>query len=244
MIKLTFTSTPPITELLKEQDLQDLFVNSLYDRGLDSVVRLQERFSAVLQPGAREDVGASGRAAQNISTKWNKGEWTIEEGNITRANRIIREGLPPGSKVPIEKLRQWAADKGIKLYYHETDYETGVRRSKRTPNVVLDKLVSQNGTPFSRSRWFGGVGLKPESSMKPSEIALRGLYALRYALYRYGTQRTTSNWMKLFPKGSGRFNYPDYVFKKDNQKITQIIQDLGLEIAEDMGMSLLGGKNE
>ena len=244
MIDLEFDLDPSLDNVVEETNLQELFVNSLYNRGLNAVVRLQERFSAVLQPGADEDVGASGKAARNFTTAWvgQSAEWQIGEGNSTPANRIIRSGIPPGSKIPIEKLRRWAADKGIKLYYHENFKDAaGNKRTRRTPNAVLDKLVSRGGTMFERSRWFGRVGLKPESTLKPSQVTMKGLYALRFALWKEGTKRPTANWMGLHPTGSGKFSYPDYVFKKDKDKINQIITDLGLEVAEDIGLGLYGG---
>lgn len=234
------TGIEELQKLGKTKTVQAAFTEAFYNRGLHAVLRLQALFSAVLERGAREDVGASGTAAKNIESKFDGGAWNVVEGSLTGANALIRNGIKPGSKAPIEKLRFWAANKGVKLYYDEKFWESGEVGKRRSPNAVLDRLTSSKGLDFTRSRWFGPVGIKPKSSMKPSQVVMRGLYALRFALYKQGTDRPTSDWFPLHPGGAGRFEYGEYVFNTRKSEIEDIVLKLGDAVAEDIGKSILG----
>lgn len=223
-------------------DMMHAFEKSFHMRGQSALIKLQERFSAVLRPGASEDVGASGRAAENITGAVSGTSLLVFEGTGTYANYLIRQGIPPGSKVPIEKLRTWAADKGVKLYYDPAKWDGSKATSQRSPNAVLDKLTSTRGISFTRSRWFGRVGIKPKSSLKPSQVAEKGLYALRWVLFKYGTNRPSANWLGLPPGGAGRFDYPGYVLKKDSAVIKAIIEEFGGHVAGDLGNRIFTGE--
>ena len=83
--------------------------------------KLIDKYAAVLEPGAPQDVGASGKAAKNIKAKKgrdSKGVFIdVFEGTDTPANSQIRLGIKPGRWVEYGVLRKWVADKGLQLYY-------------------------------------------------------------------------------------------------------------------------------
>jgi hypothetical protein len=236
VVQITIEGIPDDKTFVSSAQLDEQFTDAFYNSGTKHVLKLQERFSAVLRRGATEDIGASGAAAENISSRWQGSvpKWEIAEGSATRANRMIREGIPKGQKVPIEKLRTWAALKGINLVYGNED-------EGASPNAVLDRLTSTKGVEFNRSRWFQ-VGLKTTQSFKPSDVTLKALYAIRYELWRKGTERPTANWYSKLPSGTGRFDYPTYVMTKDGALITDIVQDMGADMIRNIHILSKKGK--
>lgn len=206
-------------------EVSKLYQESFQRHGTDAIQKLRDKFSAVLKRGAIEDVGASGAASENVLWRFQAGdqpEFQVYEGSGTIANAKIRSGLKKKHKVSYGTLRTWAADKGIKLYYNEDE-----------PRAILDKLTSKNGVQYERSRWFGRVGIKPASSLSPSQTAMKGLYALKTALFKHGTNRPTADWFPLRPMGSGKYNYPLAVFMAEKSSIKEVMTEFGAKVSDD-----------
>jgi hypothetical protein len=227
MVQISITVTPD--EFITEQEIRQKYEVAFERHGYTAIQSLRDKFSAVLERGAKEDVGASGGASENVRWRFapmaDSPAFEVYEGSSTVANRKIKEGMKSGYSVSYEILREWAANKGLRLYY---DY-----KGTSNPRAVLDKLTSKNGVEFQRSRWFGRVGIKPSSTLSPSQITKKALYAIRTALYKEGTQRPGANWFGLYPEGDGKFNYPEYVFTTERSDIDNIVERFGGRILED-----------
>jgi len=231
-MKIEITVAP--SRFPSEEAIQKRVTAQFHVNAKDAVEKLRDQFSEVLEPGAEEDVGASGAASENINWRdvstSQEVVFEVYEGSATIANRMIRQGIRKGIKVPYATLRTWAANKGLRLYY---DY-----KNERTPEAVLDRFTSKNGVAYERSRWFGRVGIKPNSALKPSMLTKKAIYAIRTALYKEGTNRPGANWYNLPPSGAGRFNYKNHVFVTRKDNIKGIMTDFGTKVARDIDENL------
>jgi len=179
-------------------------------RGIAEVAR--KRMSDMLKPGHKYNVGASGRASENLEVKLIKSggglvAWAVIEGDKTPANEAIRKGIKRGQAPSISDLKIWVAEKGITLNTGRNFNKFGVvssyqRRSK------LGKLHTVR--KYAR-RVSGGMN------------DYGALYAIQSALYQEGTQRGPNPntgaqgayWMNLPPKGQGRFDYVVWTVKQE-----------------------------
>jgi len=207
-------------ETIEELKQVQLASTQALRKGFHHVIRIEQRFKNVLKKGHTVDVGASGRSAQNILHEWQEGDnpqWVLFEGR-RGANRTIRSGIKPGRKVSYNVLRKWAMDKGITLYYKSMPGET----------TQLKDVKQVSGFKYD-SRWFKAVGTKPtRSKRKPdTSVTRNAIYALRFALFKHGTERPTADWYPLVPAGQGKFDYPLYVLENDSQFIAKELEDWG-----------------
>lgn len=235
VVSISIETTPDLSTF-GGRDFDTEVRNAFSTHGKEPLVRIMERFSGVLEPGRPEDVGASGRASQNLFTdvRGSMLEGIVYEGRNTPANAAIRNGIKPGRWVPFDVLKQWVADKGIKLYYNDDD---GI-----SPDAIVKKITTKSGTEYNRSQWFRPSGMRPHTNLTAKTVTTKAIYAIRYALWKEGTQRPTANWFPLMPSGKGSFDYPSYVMIKDNVVITNIVGDFGNKLAVEITKRMLGAK--
>jgi len=158
----------------------------------------RNRMAAMLAPGHKYRVGASGRSANNLSvTEIRRAvgttTWAVEEGD-DGANAIIRQGIRRGNRVPIKSLRKWVMEKGLNLKNQE-------RPSQKLPRYISQR--SRSGNRYVRA-------LKREKAGEE-----RPLFAIKKALWQKGTKRKGANWFKLFPTGQGRFDYVVWTLRQE-----------------------------
>jgi len=216
-------STTVLTSGTETKARLDASVIQALREGYDHGHRITQRFKDVLKPGHKVDVGTSGKASQNIFLRWQgndkAGKWEIYEGSA-RANKIIRTGIAPGRKVSYNVLRKWVMTKGLTLYYKSAPGNT----------AVIKKQTMKSGFKYNQP-WFKKAGTKPKKMMPDSSLVRNAIYAIRYALYKEGTNRPTANWFPLTPSGTGRFDYPAYVLDEDSAFIDSEMKQWGREVA-------------
>lgn len=200
------------------EKLDDIEKDALFDeltlehaRGLALYAR--KRLSDVLKKSHKFNVGASDAASENLYVpsspdvgKTGYYEFSVYEGNATKANFFIRRGFGPtkeGRSIPRNKIREWVADKGIVL----RDFSKKSFDKKDKSKIY--RRTNKYGTTFTQS-----------TKKKPAEIALSKIIE---KLSQTGSRY--SNWVRLNPEGQGRFDYPGYIanqtkgFKKQMQQI-------------------------
>lgn len=180
-------------------------------RGLALYAR--RRLSDVLKRSHKYNVGASDAASENLYVpsspdvgKLGYYEFSVYEGNSTKANFFIRRGFGPtkeGRKIPQQKIKDWIADKGIVLReYKPTSF------SKKDTGKIY-RRTNKYGTTFTQS-----------TRKRPTEVAIAKIIE---KLSQTGSRYST--WRRLMPEGQGRFDYPGHVanqakgFKKQMQQI-------------------------
>lgn len=192
----------------KTRFLNDLTTSA--GRGLADVAR--KRMSDMLKPGHHYNVGASGRASENLDVQLLESSlsrvvWAVVEGGSTPANAAIRQGIRRGQAPSIPDLKIWVAEKGINLSSGRNFNKFGVVESyqRRSKTGKLHKVRR-----YAR-RVSGGMN------------DYGALYAIRAALLEHGTQRGPdpntgaqgAHWMNLPPKGQGRFDYVVWTVKQE-----------------------------
>jgi len=159
--------------------------------------------SEMLSPGHKYKVGATGKAAENISVETPKEvrgaqlAVNVVEGNKTLANALIRKGMKPGSWPPSGVLRKWVQDKGIgnlMTHYGHKYASVRERSGSRAHRAYIRQARKGSGNP----------GFE------------KGLRSLQWAIFKYGSKRSSSDWNTYTPSeaGRGRFDYVKWTIKQ------------------------------
>jgi hypothetical protein len=178
----------------------------------------RDGMSKYLEPGGTYNIGASGAASKNFELKLIKTtggavSWSVMEGGGTDANRIIREGIPPGTNVTVAVLKRWVANKGITVMAYE-DYTSTKPDPTRKKQTAIWKTVSG----YLHGNRSGRVSITRGYARRSGDSgAITGIYAIASAIDKYGSDRPTSNWFERspYPKGEGRFDYVAWFMKKN-----------------------------
>lgn len=201
---------------------------------------LSPRGSRLTRQGGKNPIGASGAASKNFTVAETKRKgvsiWYVREGGGTPANQYIRKGIPPGVDVSLEKLKLWAARKGITfLSSAEYKLKSGGKELAGGRKWTYGKAVkvaaydskSAKGDTF-RVKEHG----KAEKDKK--NVINSALKAIQNALFLEGTDRPGANWIRYHPTGDGRFDYPSYLVTERGNLIKDMNSKFGHSLAAAM----------
>lgn len=176
-------------------------ITSLHGEAIMESAR--KRMSDLLSPRHRFKVGASGAASENFEVRktLNAGGmvvWSVFEKTKPKHNYFIRRGFRGtrnGKHIPRDKIKQWVIDKDITLL----PSEPGDELYKKSSRLIRTKATSKRKSYIR--------------SVKNKHVAREGIDRIIKKLEMWGS--TYSNWEKLHPSGSPRFDYANYVATKD-----------------------------
>lgn len=187
-----------------------------------------KRMQDVLRPGHTFNVGASGDASRNLMIeKVSIGgtlSYAVTEGDITKANRMIRwgfKGPSAGKRIPEENIRLWMAQKRITGSVAKELKSRGKSTAATYyGNRGKDGRLQQSRYFLSRSKKGKAYGRAEKKSA--GDVALNAIIA---KLSIHGS--STSHWTELYPKGAGRFDYPSYVVNKNRSSFNKSVDNIG-----------------
>jgi len=163
-----------------------------------------KRMSEVLAPGHQFKVGATGRASENLDvieseTSLGYASYGIIEKQGYKANYFIRrgfKGVKSSRHIPIDKIKEWAAAKGVNLYDPATDPD-----SRSSYSRYVRQRVGRGSDP---QKYY----VRRLRASETHDIGA-GIYALAQYIEHNGSKK--SHWNDLYPGSAGRFDYVVYV---------------------------------
>jgi hypothetical protein len=214
-IQLTDLFSDQVKRWKKENNkaaLNKYFSQLTQTHGRDMAEYTKKRFSDVLKPGHKFNVGASGKSSENFSIEGGQNgflyEWVVLEGGLSGgANMFIRRGfgrVKGDRHIPRENIRLWMAQK--KIFFR--DDVTGKKTSK--------SQLWYSGDPgdLKSTRYFLSRSKKGKAYGKAENKAIGDpvLDKIIHKLEMSGSKFT--HWTELYPVGKGRFDYVAYVVKQ------------------------------
>lgn len=210
-IRLEETAGKHFEELAMPQ--KKAYFDALTSSAGEALMRAaMRRMSGYLKPGHKFNVGASGKSSENfevVKGKLSTGRVIVSvmEGNKPKSNFFIRRGFK-GTKstrrIPRQKILEWAANKGVDLYYKE---QTEDGTAKYT---------------YSRLAWWNKKKKPYIRSVKNKSTAEWGIFKIIEKLEQRGS--SGGRWEKLYPEGQPRFDYVQFLAYKDSWWKEQIDQ--------------------
>jgi hypothetical protein len=209
ILKVTFVDRKFIDKLKRSGEIREL--NQATSDGAQGIAEFaKRRMSSMLSKQHRYRVGASGSASENLFVEKIRSDkgivyWAVVEGEKTIANTVIRKGFGAYKTPKFEVLKKWAENKGLKFrsYYERAQYKVSSYQR-------MSKLGKQH-TVRGYMRSYTGENQKRDDDP---------YYRIMSRLYKYGSSAqpsetaSGSHWMRLYPTGKGRFDYPTKVMQE------------------------------
>lgn len=207
------------------------YIDRLTERAGKSIAdSIHRKMSGWLAPGHKYNIGASGAASANFNLVLNKPAvgritWEIVEGNATKANQLIREGIPEGYKADVRFLKAWVGRK-IGHVEHPDTYgmteddlvSTGMERKAGRIEYRSGYQYRHRKGSLVKVKEYGRRAAGLEDAVIAAVHAMKNALKSSGSFRPPGDGRKGANWYtnSPYPKKRGRFDYFAYMAKQRN----------------------------